>query len=133
MSCLIHFTLEASNVNEKDYTAIDKEIQRLHVFDSGDIEYGYMGTAYWGGADEDMKLLSARFPDIVFKLRGTSADYYDDWVHYYKGGRVMYGGLIVTVVENTFDESKLEGETTVDNGQEYSYEARTRMRYDFGR
>lgn len=122
MSYMTNFTLKARDVNEKDYAAIEKEVQRIRVFDSGDIEYGYMGTAYWDDADEDMKLLYARFPDVVFKLRGASGDYYIVWVHYYKGGRVMYDGLVVTVVENPFDERMLEGEATVDNRQKYSYE-----------
>ena len=120
MSYMTNFTLEASGVNKKDYAAIDKEVQRLRVFDSGDIEYGYLGTACWDAADEDMRLLSARFPDVVFKLYGNDGDL---WINYYKGGRVMRDGLVVTVVGNPFDESKLEDEVLVDNGQKYSHEA----------
>lgn len=122
MSYFTDFSLEVYDANEKDYRAIDKEIEKLNIFDSGDAECGCYGTATWNNVDEDMKLLSARFPDVIFKLRGDGEDRDDMWIHYYKGGRVMNDGLVVTIVEDAFDESKLDGEATVDIGQKYSCE-----------
>jgi len=116
------FTLNVCCAKTTNVAVLDEEIERLDVFDSGDVECGYLGTAKWYDYDKDMLLLSARFPDVLFELTGEGEEREDCWKNYYMGGRVMRGGIEIQVVYHDFDPAKLEGDPIQDVGQEYSYE-----------
>lgn len=117
-----NYTLDVHAATPSAYDAIDNEVYKMGVFDSGDAEYGYMGSGKWFACDEDMQLLSARFPDVLFELTGEGGDSSDTWRNYYKGGRVMRNGIEVKMIYHDFDPAKLEGEPIDPEGKRYSYE-----------
>jgi len=59
----------------------------------------------WHDHEEDMAKLSAQFPDLLFKLRGTGENSGDLWMKYFKGGLVQRAPAQITFDE--FDEGKL--------------------------
>lgn len=104
-----------------DKEALDAEIRRMNVFgDDGSVDYGFYAYDKWYEHEQDMLLLSARFPNALFTLEGDGEDSDDRWQDYYLGGRVMHGGI--EIIYNAFDPAKLTGEAPADTGQPYSYE-----------
>lgn len=105
------YELYIDNLGELDDLVVknvDKAIEEMNVLDSnGSPRYGWSAYTKWYDHDEDMRLLSYRFPDVVFELRGDGEESEDVWSHYYKGGRAQTDGLVVTYTYNRFDESKL--------------------------
>lgn len=106
------FELYIDSANGLDDLAIknvENAIEEMHIFEPGGCaEYSWSAYTKWYDYDEDMQLLSYRFPDVVFELRGDGEESEDVWAHYYKGGRVQTDGLVVTYTYNKFDESKLQ-------------------------
>ena len=68
------------------------------LLDSGD-EYK------WYDNEEDMRLLSKEFPDILFKLYGKGEDNEDIWNKYFMNGKMQY--CPVKMMFEPFDKSKL--------------------------
>lgn len=60
----------------------------------------------WYDHDEDMKKISADFPDILFKLEGEGEESGDIWKTYYKGGKAQHCRAKIVFPE--FDPSKLK-------------------------
>lgn len=104
-----------------DKKALYTEIMQMNVFgDDGSVDYGFYAYTKWYDHEQDMLLLSARFPNVLFALEGDGEDSDDRWQDYYLGGRVMHGGI--EIVYNEFDPEKLTGDAVTDIGQKYSYE-----------
>lgn len=104
---------------------IDKEIEKMNVFADGDIRDSYYVNTTWYDHELDMRLLSARFPDIVFWLSGHGEGYEDHWQKFFVGGKMQE--CYAQVIYDDFDSSKLDGETvSVDNilRQRYTYQMR---------
>lgn len=59
----------------------------------------------WYEHEDDMRQLSARFPDMLFTLSGNGEQYDDIWVKYFKAGRMQ--ASYATIVLDPFDETKL--------------------------
>ena len=114
------FHLEVVSVPSEQRDALALEIGRMNVFAAGNLDDGYHEDAKWYGSDDDMLLLSARFPDAVFSLEGYGENYDDHWLEYYHAGRVQRKCLHVII--DDYDPSKLDGEPPLDTGQRYSYE-----------
>lgn len=106
------FELSVNNPNDLDSLMVknvEKAVEELDIFESGgSVAYGWSAYTKWYDFDEDMRLLSYCFPDVVFELRGDGEESEDVWGNYYKGGRVQNDGLVVTYTYNKFDESKLQ-------------------------
>lgn len=66
--------------------------------DSGD-EYK------WYDNEEDMRLLSKEFPDILFKLHGKGEDNEDIWDKYFINGKMQH--CPAKIVYEPFDKNKL--------------------------
>lgn len=96
---------------------LETEIDRLNVFCDGSYEEGWYANAKWYDYNEDMILLSSKFPDMLFELRGEGELARDLWLNYYKNGAVMRDCLVVT--EMPFDESKLVKAMHI--AEKYSY------------
>lgn len=45
---------------------VDEEIDRMNIFSDGNIKDSYYTNAKWYDHEEDMRILSARFPGMVF-------------------------------------------------------------------
>lgn len=59
----------------------------------------------WYEHEEDMRELSRRFPDVLFKLSGHGEKKGDIWVKYFKNGKMQV--CKVRIEFEPFDESKL--------------------------
>ena len=70
-------------------TQLEDEIEKLDVFEGGDCDSGWYGNAKWYDWEEDMLLLSKRFPEIMFTLGGIGEEFGDIWEAYFYDGRVQ--------------------------------------------
>lgn len=130
------FTLTASicTVAENSYTVatiphitcigLEEEIEKMNVFDrGGDIEYGYYANAKWYDWEEDMCLLSKRFPELLFCLHGEGESSDDMWDAYFFDGKSQHCPAVITY--DDFDPSKLiepNDSADIRNGV-YSYQS----------
>lgn len=109
----------SSTISKLEEDLIDKEVERMNVFESGCAEDGWFAYAKWYDFEKDMLLLSTRLPDFIFCLEGDGEDSDDKWMYYYHDGKVMYGGL--EIIRHDFDPGKLIKPRTVPN-KTYCYE-----------
>lgn len=109
-------TASACTVDANSYTiakvpritliSLESEIKEMNVFDGGgDIEYGYYANAKWYDWKEDMRLLSKRFPELLFCLHGEGESGDDLWDAYFLDGKCQYCPANITYED--FDPSKL--------------------------
>ena len=123
MSIIGYFTsyaLNLSGVESDQHERLAREIDKLAVFVNGSIDEGFYAYDKWYDFDQDMLLLSSRFPNVLFTLLGKGDSDDDYWMNYYKGGQAQYGAI--EIVYHEFDERKLAGDPVEDAGQAYSYE-----------
>ena len=86
--------------------SLEDEIEKMNIFDGGgDIEYGYYANAKWYDWEEDMCLLSKRFPELLFCLHGECESSDDLWDAYFFEGKCQYCPAVITYED--FDPSKL--------------------------
>ena len=85
---------------------IDHEVRKMNVF-----QYCKCGreewSAYtkWYDFDQDMLLLSKRFPNILFYLHGEGDNEEDLWDAYYQNGKVQ--NCHAEIIYPPYDESKM--------------------------
>lgn len=115
-----------------DIVELLKEIKKMNVFtdidtsnesaskilEAGGSDWGFDENLRWYEHDEDMAMLSAMFPGILFTLHGVGEDSEDLWYSYYKDGKVQCAPA--NIVFDDFDESKLK--PIKFTRQRYSYE-----------
>lgn len=98
---------------------LQDEIDRMGVFTDGDVSFdGLSAYSTWYDCDEDMCLLSSKFPDLLFELWGTGEDCDDLWKAYYCGGAKQAAPAKISYDE--FDPTKLESPRN--QRTNYSYE-----------
>lgn len=97
---------------------LENEVDKLNIFECGSYSENWYANDKWYDFDKDMILLSSRFPEVLFELRGQGEESGDIWLNYYKGGGVMRDCL--TIKEEPFDESKVI--KVVCASEKYSYE-----------
>lgn len=98
---------------------IEREIEKMNVFSDGSIYDAYYVKAKWYEHDDDMRLLSSRFPDNLFWLCGSGDDLEDMWQKFYVGGRMQED--YARIVYHDFDEDMLDHCDADDiEGREYS-------------
>lgn len=108
-----------SYIPEQDVLAIIEEVGRMNIFD--DIRYDeiFYANAKWYDWENDMRLLSRKFPDIMFKLSGSGENEEDLWKAYFLNGSMQYCPAIITYEE--FDANELDG-LNADKWTRYSYQ-----------
>jgi len=62
--------------------------------------------AKWYNWEEDMKKLSALFPDVTFTLTGDGEEAEDSWKTVFKGGEVLSSDHTVSVWSSQLEEDK---------------------------
>lgn len=95
------------SVSEELADLIDAEIQKIGVLD----EYSSSRDQWWANAkwydcEDDMILLSKRFPNVLFYLHGAGEDQEDMWDEYFLNGRYQF--CRAEIVYDDFDIKKLE-------------------------
>ena len=70
-------------------TQLEDEIEKLDVFEGGNCDDGWYGNAKWYDWEEDMLLLSKRFPEVMLTLGGIGEEFGDIWEAYFCDGRVQ--------------------------------------------
>ena len=78
-----------SEVDEKMLPAIQKEIEEMNVFEDCTGRDWHVYEIKWYDHDQDMAILSKKFPNVVFELYGQGEDSEDMWYAYYKNGFVQ--------------------------------------------
>lgn len=113
------------SIKMKDYIPtnledqIKGEIEKMSVFEDGNIQDAYYVNTTWYDHEQDMRLLSAKFPDMVFWLSGHGDDAEDIWDKYFIGGKMQ--ACYAEIVRGEFDPTKLDdGGTPLE--QKYSYQ-----------
>lgn len=101
---------------------LEQEIEKMGVFDrSGSVEYGYYSNSKWYDHDDDMLLLSKRFPEVLFCLHGEGEEQEDMWENYYYNGKLQECPAVIKY--DDFDFSKLVDMNVQDStDKRYSYQ-----------
>lgn len=102
---------------------IDDEIDKMNIFSDGNIKDSYCVYTTWYDHEEDMRLLSAKFPDMVFWLSGQGENAEDLWQKFFVGGQMQE--CYAKIIYDDFDASKLVGDPIQNISQKkYSYQIR---------
>ena len=70
-----------------------------------DIDGKSFDSSKWYGHEEDMRIVSDNFPDVLFTLKGEGEEAGDVWIKYFKNG--MMQSCYAKLVFEEYDESKL--------------------------
>lgn len=95
----------SESINDLEKTLIEDEIDKMGVFEWGSADDGYTGYLKWYDHSEDMCLLSARFPEVLFHLAGNGDDPEDLWEAWFLNGAMQYCPAKITY--DPFDRNKL--------------------------
>lgn len=104
MGYYTNYALSAKAYNEKipveRIRQLEDEIAVMNVFDEdGNYENGWYGFVKWYDNEEDMGLLSRRFPEFLFYLEGDGESYGDHWGCYYLNGTVMRDVIVTQYLD----------------------------------
>lgn len=77
----------------------------MNVFSDCDLTVGLNAYAKWYDSDEDMCLLSSKFPNLLFELAGIGEDSKDLWKAYFVNGAKQ--NAPGKVIYDEFDPKKL--------------------------
>ena len=84
---------------------VELEIASMNVFSDGEYDTGWSAYTTWYDWEEDMLLLSKKFPEVLFALHGSGDNYEDLWDAYFLGGKVQVCPGVITY--DDFDPLKL--------------------------
>lgn len=116
------------SLTDYESEALEKEIDLMDVFESGCIDDDfYSDSIKWYDHDEDMLLLSRRFPNILFTLHGDGENQEDMWNAYYANGKMQYCPAEITYPD--FNEEWMDSADPVkhdgnDDEKSYSYQTK---------
>jgi len=85
------------NLSENDFGGLNYAI---------DVYGEYYESVKWYDHEDDMKKLSLKFPDVIFKLHGEGENSGNLWDKYFKNGKMQTCYAVITF--DDYDESKLE-------------------------
>ena len=108
-----------TRIPEEVYDKVNEEIDKMGALEDhyGRSEWGVY--AKWYDWEEDMLLLSSKFPDLLFTLSGDGDDSDDKWIAYFNAGREQY--CPAEIIYPDYDPSLLApSKDSIPNS--YSYE-----------
>lgn len=82
------------------------EKERLHSYPESTLAAMFSDTRKWYEWEQDMKIISKTYPEILFCLIGDGENNEDMWYAYFQKGKVQICTAIITYDE--FDEAKLQ-------------------------
>lgn len=85
------YTLDFEDIN--DYYFYESQLRKIAGFNPLETE------TKWSGWKKDMKELSSKYPNVLFKLYGTGEENSDMWKAYFKNGKMQ-----ICKAKITFDE-----------------------------
>lgn len=120
MGYYTYFTLSASRVSSVKVQALQSEVDRMNIFEECWDDTNWSAYAKWYDWEQDMLLLSARFPDVLFQLDGDGEESGDIWRAYFMNGKMQYESCHFFFGE--FDEGKMKPGVIDNRHIRYSYE-----------
>lgn len=111
--------------------SLENELDLMNVFVGGNIDDGfYSDSETWYDHDDDMLLLSRRFPNILFILYGDGESTDDMWYTYYANGKMQYCPAEITFP--AFNEEWMDAAAPVkhdgnDDEKSYSYQTKPNL------
>lgn len=116
-------TANTPNLSDEDRNRLKDELESMNVFESIELDRGGLSAyayAKWYDADEDMVLLSKRFPAYVFTLEGDGEESDDRWIHYFADGAMQDANM--HFVYDEFDPLLLAPYPAAAERTKYSYQ-----------
>ena len=104
MAYYTRFTLTISNVPDQSMESLEQAIKAFgfEARDNG----SYVCRAAWYSDKEDMRRISALYPEVLFTLHGRGEEATDLWYRYFKGGKMQYAPA--KIIYDEFDENQLK-------------------------
>jgi len=100
---------------------IAAEIDKMNVFSDGNMIDSYYSNCKWYDHEEDMRVLSAKFPDHIFWLSGRGESEEDMWQKFFMAGKMQE--CYARIIYDDFDSTKLDGAPPDDlSNHVYSYQ-----------
>lgn len=127
MGYYTYFSLSADPFDGKTplsdtrYEEIAAEIERMNIFEDHFSKSEWSVYTKWYDWEDDMLLLSSKFPEVLFTLNGDGEDSEDLWIAYFRAGYVQHCPAQFVYPEH--DKSLLDKPPTKPEGEHYSYEA----------
>lgn len=82
-----------------DYMSVSGDNSYLSSFDWHDFYQSWSMSGKWYDHEDNMKEVSEKFPDVVFKLEGLGEDQDRTWCTYYWNGQSRDAVVTVTYSE----------------------------------
>lgn len=133
MGYYTYYNLDVSTVKDDNSTSftttneisplirktLEDEVDKMGVFEVGCCEDGWSGEAKWYDHEDDMLILSQRFPELLFELSGEGEESGDMWHKYFHNGAIQE--CYAEIVYPEFDPAKMVV-CPVDSEKAYSYQ-----------
>lgn len=100
------YSLQVEAFKESQHEKSEAEIEKMGIFEDGNLDDGLFAQLTWYNDKEDMCALSASFPDVLFALDIRGEDYDGLDRVYFKGGR--YQDDCVEIKYLPFNPKKLK-------------------------
>ena len=113
-----HGRILKTKIPEQLLHDVDDEIIKMNVMESDLFIGNWHAYAKWYDVDDDMLLLSTKFPSLVFHMHGAGENSEDMWDRHYWNGMVQY--CPVEIRYDPYDPKLLESEDI--KRTEYSYQ-----------
>lgn len=112
-----YYTRHTLTVLDKNYDEQAMIVNRLlemvkRIDENADILFSidedgsYRQESKWYDDEQDMAAYSRWFPDVVFMLTGVGEDSDDQWIKYFRDGKMQVARATITY--DKFDAAKLE-------------------------
>lgn len=97
------YSLYVENLTDEQLRAVDNELAEVSEIEAwGD---GWGGCVKWYDHEDDLRRISALFPNALFTLDGEGEGSDDIWRDYYKNGKMQH--CPARIEFDPYDESKL--------------------------
>jgi len=112
------FSVKHNSEDEAEVSAIRDEIYKMNLPEFWENDERTFGAyAKWYDVDEDMSLLSSKFPQVLFVVDGEGEDGGDLWRMYAYGGAIQIERAEISY--GSFDIGKLR---RIKHDERYSYQ-----------